>query len=182
MFWTRVVSVVILMTCITVLYGAYTEKDVSAEPFQMKNTPNLDCINEELVITNKTDLMADCSNRVHGLTDFDSYYQKAVVGESINCSDLVATVGWVETSNHGIKRNDVSVLDYITLTGNDFTSLNICHDELTTAVQTMCNEVRKIKSDVASKNKGLEPVESAAYLHGYSLSGAQFKYCKDSLN
>lgn len=129
-------------------------------------------------------LLSGCSNGENGLMDFDSYYQKASVGESINCSDLVATVGWVETSNHvqshGIKRNDVSVLDYIVLTGNDFTSLNICHDELAKAVQIMCNEVRKIKSDVASKNKELHPVEGAAYSHGYSLSDAQFKYCKDT--
>lgn len=120
-----------------------------------------------------------------GISEFDLFYIEASTGKNINCDKLVQTIGWVEASSHmqsahGETLYPVHMHDYMILTDNDFTELGVCANEIEQARVDLCDEASKLVTEVNKKNDALKSTGGkGGMVYGYSLSQAQFEYCKN---
>jgi hypothetical protein len=128
---------------------------------------------------------AGCSNdENNGLQVFDDYYAQIKSGGNLDCNALTSTAGWVaagehQRTSHGAYTYTVKVHDYMLLSGNDFTTFQACSTELESARLVLCDEKNQIINDTRNRQAEMNTRSDTLDVAGYSLSKAQFHYCKD---
>jgi hypothetical protein len=120
-----------------------------------------------------------------GLHTFDDFYAQIKAGKDVDCDVLVSTVGWVKAgghqyTSHGVDTHKVNMHDYMLLSGNDFTSFKACNNEIEPARLTLCDEKNKIIEHTKTRQIEMSANPDITTVAGYSLSKAQFHYCKSN--
>ena len=113
--------------------------------------------------------------------DFDALYVKARSGEYIDCDKLVNTTATVHPSSHMAEAHNepdytFRLHDYMIASGNDFTSLDVCAEEIEQARVSLCEHMDDIvasteAANIVAKQKG------DTMRFGYSISDAAAAYC-----
>lgn len=120
------------------------------------------------------------------LADFDILFEKVTNGENVDCDSLVNTTAMINASKHSQDSHaeslvEVTLHDYMSMTGNYFVDEGACLKQIENARVSMCESIDAMIDSVNEKNASIagEDQEDGVFMHGYSLSYTAKEFCTE---